>query len=185
MRSGPTSVLGWRGSRAPSSDDAEFPPDSSTFRGLPEFLPVRVYSSGTTVPSRPLSEHGPSKQWRTESRCSFVSGPRPRRPTRTRTRRPRWPTPVPGVIALVRGAYAGGNFESAKNTLASSNEQGCPLWPPGAHAGGIDLPRTWRKRPGRMPDLFLVGRISRSLAGGSTGSARGGGARSLAPLHLG
>lgn len=31
------------------------------------------------------------------------------------------------VIALVQAAYASGDFEGAKNTLAAFNEQGCPL----------------------------------------------------------
>jgi hypothetical protein len=34
---------------------------------------------------------------------------------------------VAQVISLVQSAFASGNFESAKNTLASFNEQGCPL----------------------------------------------------------
>ena len=34
---------------------------------------------------------------------------------------------VAQVIAMVQGAYSSGDFESAKNTLASLNEQGCPL----------------------------------------------------------
>jgi hypothetical protein len=34
---------------------------------------------------------------------------------------------VAEVIALVQAAYASGDFETAKNTLASFNEQGCPL----------------------------------------------------------
>jgi hypothetical protein len=33
-------------------------------------------------------------------------------------------------VALVQGAYASGNFESAKNILEGQNEQGCPLGGP-------------------------------------------------------
>lgn len=31
------------------------------------------------------------------------------------------------VIAVVQDAYADGDFETAKNLLAASNEAGCPL----------------------------------------------------------